>query len=353
MKMSTTDAHLLEVPIGMKTFDELKYESATHMQIKHTISVINDSLSALRLNLYRNTSTKRVSKETSPDKSALIINLSDTHFGKNVHNTEENSEEEIYNIRIAKRRLSALFERAREEYVLRSNDFDEVVINMVGDHIEGDGNIYPSQSYELLNSAMEQVNLFVDALMAEVYLFSRLIGKKGIIRIFGVPGNHGKIKSNRVIDPRNNWDTLAYKWIELHILTSQKYKDLLNVSIDYPNQNIIDKNYIKYDVKGWRVYLRHILPTNFTTPAGVKAIQSIILSDKNKTIDLMITGHMHSESLASISGCTVIRVNSLVGMDEFARNIFAAESNPGQNILITTPQEKIKHYIPLNLGHIA
>ena len=136
------------------------------------------------------------------------------------------------------------------------------------DHVEG-SNVFPSQPYEIEKLAPEQVYIFQEIILENVIKCSKLMEiNKGLVNLYGVPGNHGKIKTKFAQCPADNWDTLIFMNLDFTLKSHIKLGQILqNVRIVYPDINI-PREYLLFNIKGWDCLIQHILPPQFTTTGG-------------------------------------------------------------------------------------
>jgi predicted phosphodiesterase len=256
-----------------------------------------------------------------------------------------------FNLLIAKNRLDYYFDKMIEKYMERPDRYDLIVLNLGGDHIEGDGSIYASQAFELETGINQQMIAFQEILMKNVKRLSMLIEQNnGHIMIKAVPGNHGENRKDFMTNPTSNFDYIMYMQIE-YMLKIQKESGLMtNVSIEMPNPIMVDRKFVKYNIKGWNFHLEHIFQNNFITPSGQAKIRN--LDEIADGVDVILTGHLHQEVMATIGKTTIIRSPALTGYDDYAHTLKAPMSESMHPILVTTPQQKIKEYLPISLGKI-
>jgi len=318
-------------------------ESATRKRIKQARLALLDAAQLI----FQGTEKDRgYPKHMDTEQMSMLLNLSDSHFGKEIHDMNTNSPVVKFNIPEATRKQADFFSYAFHEYEMNKDTIDEININLIGDHIEGDGSIFPAQVFEIIDSATGQVVSFVES------FYSNLINLAKIapipINIYAIPGNHGEMRRGYIKNPSDNWDTLIFKFIDYMLRRDKANGNLKNVSITYPHPDMKDKKHIRYKTKGWIVHLEHIMPPNLTTPSGQHKIQNVVLNYDEKA-DIILTGHYHSESLATIGRTTVVRVSSLGGFDQFANDIKASFSEAGQSIIMVSPSQKVKYYMPICL----
>lgn len=288
-------------------------------------------------------------KEIKPkdsNKASILVNLSDTHFGKIVHSQFDTKV--TFNRTIAVKRINAIFETV---YSLVDKNVDEIIINLIGDLVEGDGGIYKTQTAEIRQAVMDQVKDFIDALYPHILTCSKKVDS---VRIYCIPGNHGELRGRFGINPHQNWDTTVAMMMQMIIGTSQKSGSCKNVYLKYiESKEGAAQKALRYKVKGYTVHLEHILPPNLSTTASRDKIQNIMYNKRGEVPDFIFTGHYHSEAIDCLRDTHIIRVGSLVGFDQFASDNKLPANDASQSILVVDKQNKIKLYQPLLLGHIT
>jgi predicted phosphodiesterase len=296
------------------------------------------------------TTTKKTKSNKTSDPETYSQCLTDVHFGKKILDVRNNSQNVLFNYTIGTRYLNHIFQEHALSYLTDNYEkVDEYVLYLLGDLIEGDGNIYSEQGFEIESNVVDQIFQIVNILLTNIRLLYKETKGNIPIRIYAVQGNHGEIRGRFIKHALQNYDIIIYRMIDYYIRQLQEETgEFLNISIEYPK--IIAKEDLICNIKGWKYYLRHILPRNFTTPSSQDKIQAT--SNFYNNLAVVLTGHLHQESLATIGDTTVIRVNALCGYDAFANKINAPYSSPSQVGLVTTKKDKIKAYLPINLGNV-
>lgn len=320
---------------------------------KHILELKNKMLDASRLMLKSVQDIKLPAPEDiiiNNGKHALSIISSDDHYGKTIE-ANNNDNIPVFNRQIADARIDYFIDRALERFFRSPHKYDSIVLNLLGDHIEGDGSIYKSQPYELEMMIEEQILAFETKITEKIFKLASAIQEvNGSLKIYCVPGNHGENRKGYFKDPRGTFDYIIFQHME-HIIKLAYDQGLArNISIDYPHQHMLDRTFLNYTLKGWRVHIDHIMPPNFTTAAGAGKIGNT--KEVMDGIDLLFTGHYHSEALATIGSTTIIRTPSLGGYDGFANSIRAPLSGAMHPLITTSTQNKIEEYIPIYLDHI-
>lgn len=332
-----------------ETFKKIRSNSIKLKEYKEDIyNTMEDILAETEEQLVRKVSQRGRPRKTfnySPlgtDKFALHINLSDNHFGKLNGN---------YNLRTAIGAVRTVFSKAKDEaHIYGLNNFDEININLVGDHVDGDGSVYPGQAYNLECSPLEQIGEFTKIIYSELKSFSEIMPEECAITVRATPGNHGKLKGRVPAHPGSNWDLMLYMHIESMLNISHLHNDMKNVTIEYSN-SLSGYQYIS---KGWNVLLRHITVKNLSTTAGQQKLMNLMhnrkLRDQEKRdLDLILTGHFHQSALETVGKARIVRVGCSPGFDDYADELIIADTGAEQSIIIMDKYNLIRNYIPVDV----
>ena len=111
----------------------------------------------------------------------LVISLGDWQLGKN---------SETYNIEVAKQRIDLLAQKVARLIELHGVPVNEIQCALLGDFVESDGNIFPSQAYEVEQGGL-YVQIFEGAsMLAQFVRAMAALAPKVTVR--GASGNHGR-----------------------------------------------------------------------------------------------------------------------------------------------------------------
>jgi len=282
----------------------------------------------------------------SDDKEALVIVISDNHFGKIRHSLKP-PYKEVFNLKIADKRMSQLFDEAIEEISHNPAAYDQVKICMLGDHIEGDGSTYPTQGFLTDDIVHAQTAAFITSLNKNIKklndFFIETYDKLLPVDFHWVPGNHGTPKSKLSRHPDDNWDKGVAKAWETTIRSLQLHDPniMKNVTNEYKT-NLGDSQSININIKGWNFHLRHIMKKSAGTPSSDR--EAFVLHGIHNA-DVVLTGHYHYQLIVEVGKTTIVRSSSMCGYDDFADTIAAPYSQASQMILSVSKERKIKKII--------
>lgn len=307
----------LTLPLLMQSLNVNKFSEkmiTTRKQVEFIKTLIIDSHKDIIKDVKIN---KPIIHKIDKQNKSLVIALADTHFGEKTKN---------FNMDTADKMVDDLFDSALDAI---DPSYDEITIVMLGDMVEGDGNIFSSQAYHMEETVMEQIRRCKNAIVRNAHKCSSLL-KNGKVNIYGIPGNHGQKRGANVYDDTFSYDTCVYVGLFDIIETTKKYGKLNNVNVSFPLDS--EESYT-VDVKGWKFGLQHILPKNLLTPAGQMKIMSKLLNDK---IDAVLTGHTHNATFTNIGKIKVMRVGCMPGPNSYSRNLNIPNDSPTQLYFTTT-----------------
>jgi len=335
-----------DLPVN-KREGSLKTKSAIGRNFR---DIMIDGMQELYKEAMANTKTvyKNTNVSVANSKKSCIINIFDSHFGETIKSANKDGIHSIvYSFDIATKRMNAVFDEAiRIMNETKKTNYDEVFVVLGGDHIDGDGTVYPHQVHEIEEGFLSQLVQFQRAMITNIHKLSEFMGKDGKLIIVGVPGNHGMNKRNSTFHPiLDNYDTGIYMhlWAYIEQIKSM-YNKLQNVELYFPT----NVEYVNFMVKGWKIQARHKLPKNFNTPSVKVLVHGW---REMHEIDMLLTGHFHDSALATIGKTKVVRVGCLPGGNDFAEHLgLFGESE--QTIIITSKDKLIEQYIPVNLSKI-
>jgi hypothetical protein len=256
-------------------------------------------------------------KRQTGKKESLVICLSDNHFGRKI--VDEDGIE-TYNFEIATERVMStpdqIFAEMTREQLSR---IDEVVILLIGDHVDGEG-VFPAQEMLLEDHVAEQVKHCVKAFWLMIKAFRK---KFPMVRVVTTRGNHGR----GGVSPESNWDVMLYQQLEL----------LVDLEAD-PNLTIKNKygEYNTFEVKGWKGMIRHKAPQQASTAAG--AIKFAGWHGIHQW-DFFCFGHFHNWGAMTWCGKPIIKNGSAMGADDYSETL-AVHDGPAQ-VVFTVSEEKV------------
>lgn len=282
-----------EPEVGMTAAQRASHTS----KLRDLSTKILASLNEIRQEVPK-TSSVSVRKQMST-KESLVICVSDNHFGRIV---KDEDGVEIYNMDIASQRVidmrNNLFAQMTREQLSR---IDEVVILLIGDHVDGEG-VFPAQEMMLEDHVAEQVKRCTKAFWIMIKSFRE---KFPVVRVVTTRGNHGR----GGVSPESNWDVMLFQQLEL----------LIDLEGD-PNLTIKNRygEYNTVDVKGWKGMIRHKAPQQASTAAG--AIKFAGWHGIHQW-DFFCFGHFHNWGTMTWCGKPIIKNGSAIGGDDYAETL--------------------------------
>jgi hypothetical protein len=116
-----------------------------------------------------------------------------------------------YSIDIARKRIELLAQKVERLIAIQRQDHpvEEIAIYVLGDIVESDGNIFPSQSYEVESGGL-YVQIFEAAqILADFVRKMAALAPK--VRVRNVIGNHGRLGRYGDHSPESNADAITYR----------------------------------------------------------------------------------------------------------------------------------------------
>jgi hypothetical protein len=158
-------------------------------------------------------------KSRKREQEIALVHLTDTQIGKLT---------ESYSCAVADDRIMRLAQRVKIITDVRRSAaaIDEIVVLLGGDMVEGE-NIYPGQAHQIDQGLFEQACVTGPAILVRFIL--SLLQWFRVVRVAGVPGNHGRSAPKNVgSHPLTNWDRVAY----------QITRDILLGTEDHPRREL-------------------------------------------------------------------------------------------------------------------
>lgn len=151
----------------------------------------------------------------------FALALSDLHIGKKT---------ETYNIHIANemiQRLCLTLLRVKE-LLSGGYEFDEFVLFLLGDMLDGDG-IYPGQPhFQDVSALTAQASVGASMLLRVVQTGLEIAPT---VRVIAVPGNHGR--SGKHAHTASNWDLVLYQ--QMQIASELRFGERVTYEMNAPN----------------------------------------------------------------------------------------------------------------------
>ena len=268
--------------------------------------------------------SKITPKQTSyqhqtPKGLSLVALLSDFHIGKVVKTV---TGEVAYNTEIGLGRIYQTVDLIQES---TKEKVDELIINLAGDHIDGEG-IYPGQDVTLEIDVATQVFRTTEAVWKMLVNLRNIYPK---VRVVAVRGNHGRTKLSK----EANFDTMLLQSLKL---ISNISKSDIHIDFQYGEFNTCN-------VQGWKLMTRHWAPNQAETPSSRARLGGWF--DMHNW-DILTYGHFHHWGVFTYNEKVIVRNGSLVGGDDYSEG-FGASDSPTQMIFGVTPTERAAFIKPM------
>jgi len=237
-----------------------------------------------------------------------------------------------YNVEIYIKRLQELQNKLYNFWNEDKNaqGLRKVVVSYLGDMVEGDGNIYPGQSYHCQMSVMEQVKQTAEA---ESQWIEFLASYMDEVEIFCVDGNHGKVggkysKSN----PNDNWDSLFYYLLKMRIQHLKNVKIFISGS---PSMLVQHGDFKFLYIHGDIIRGGSGIPF-----CGAERLAGKVSDLYNMVIDYVFSAHHHTPAQFG----KVYMNGSMVGGSDLSINKMSVSGRPSQNMMYFHPKHGINRY---------
>jgi len=268
------------------------------------------------------------------ENESLVIMLSDLHIGKNI---KDECGVERYNVEIALERIEQIGTGIKRVigHVKKGARVDEVVVCMIGDMLEGGGDIYKTQAHHLDDHVAGQLKAATRSLWK---LITDLADIEGIekVRVATVRGNHGRLSDFTHED--SNIDNLLYDNLEFAATLHGDEK--ISVTTKYAPYHIVT-------VKGHRLLLRHEAPLTCDTSAARAKLGG--WCEIHGPISAILSGHYHHTQISTYGDKYILRNSSLCGPDDLSEKM-GVHAKPEQ-IVFGISQKRMPTYIyPVTLA---
>lgn len=243
-------------------------------------------------------------------RETAVLVASDLHYGKRTSS---------YNLDVFEQRIAALSERLfRVRTLLGEYDFDELVICLLGDVIDGTC-IYPTQQHHQAETRATRQALDLAAHL------SRFVAAQadvwGRVRIETVPGNHGR--SGFMTAEDDNWDSVMYELLRSAIrdprIVMPKHPDgdpFLRV------MNVYTHGYLMYHGMAIRMY--QTIPWYGLMQRLLRWSTAASLPPWNTAM----IGHFHSCGFWQINRLNAFLTGTMATDDDWSLQALGMESAP-------------------------
>lgn len=263
-------------------------------------------------------------KPSRKNQEVMVVNISDVHIGRYSGDEFIRKTNDLYGaiMRIA-------------EIQRGGADIDELVINMVGDIVDGDG-IFPQQAYEQKFHLMEQI--FQHGAPVFTNFLNQLSNNFKKITVNCVRGNHGRV--SKFTDDQLNFDTIFYEILKL----STQNNTRIEWNITYSWYQIVR-------ILHWGFLLTHgnLIKTWLNIPFyGIKekgmrwqgslTRQETVKFNKEwvriqrEYWDFLIMGHFHTSLNFRWNNWRCILNGTWLEEDDFATSVLGLDSSTEQTI---------------------
>lgn len=243
-------------------------------------------------------------------RESAVLTLSDLHFGKKTATFSP----DIFETRLEE--LGAKVKRIHD--LLGDYAFDELVIALLGDTVDGSA-IYPTQfHHQAITNADEQADILSD-LLGKFAQEQKKTWRK--VRFECVPGNHGR--SSKFNHEAQNYDLTMYRLLEL------KCKDK-GIAVNW--NKTINPFVRKINLRGHHfvLYHGHEIRMFQGIPWYGMAMRVFrwLSTRKIGNFDAILMGHFHTTGVWDINEVELCLSGTMVTDDEWALQTLGYESSP-------------------------
>jgi hypothetical protein len=268
------------------------------------------------------------------DPETLVVLLGDWQLGKH---------SETYNIDVAKARIALLAKKVARLIELHGVPVREISIVLLGDFVESDGNIFPSQAFEVERGGL-YVQIFEGAgMLAQFVRSMAALAPKVTVR--GAIGNHGRLGRFGDHSNESNADAILYRVAAEHVRTEKRVD--WRESLTLGGRHWYDTLDLPGSKKAMLVHGDQFRGGAFGLPyyAIAKRAQGWNLSVQ--PFDFLFYGHWHTPARLVLSdGAHTVWGNaSIESSNRYAQEWLAASGTPAQWVLFFGKEGPTAEYL--------
>lgn len=242
-----------------------------------------------------NIETEECDHSTDEADVAMLVSLSDIHYGAVVDNYWRK-----YNSEVCAEEMERYAKRIIQ--IANTHSIRHCIIYNTGDSISG--NIHRSIQVSNRENVIEQV-MGVSELIS--WFIAGLAKHFDSITYVGVSGNHSRIdadKKNEIVADR--LDNLVGWYLDARL------RGISNVTV--ANDAMIDDTIVLFDACGKKYALVH---GDFDGSASSVNALKLMIGAAGEELYCVLSGHLHHNSIRSTNGIKTIMAGSFLGTDEY------------------------------------
>jgi hypothetical protein len=251
-----------------------------------------------------------------------------------------------YDIATARRRLTLWRDRVLRftQMIQLTTDVPVLHILALGDDMEGNGHMFPTQALQMEESAYFQYLGFVEDISS---ILTTFLARFEEIHVYKVFGNHGRLagRAKENFDP-DNFELMAWQTIKERVEKVAPGRFTFDISPSF---------YQLVDILGFEFYLRHGDGVNLrSTYTGALDTKLATNSIVGKVIPYMVIAHHHTATNdeAEIGG-EIISNGCFVGPSLLALRMRRPRANrPSQELFFVHPKRGITHRHRIHLADV-
>lgn len=263
--------------------------------------------------------------------------VSDTQIGKVT---------KTYNSKTARERLMLYAQKIALLTTIhrQSATITELHLYIIGDIVEGEV-IFPTQPFLIDSSVMKQAVNTAPNILAEMIFF--LLGHFEKIKIFTVPGNHGRSGTKgSATHPETNWDNVCYEVTRLMVNgpNMDPRKDAAGNLVSSRVEFNISTNFWNLDRIGrWGYFMIHgdQITGGFAGFPWYGVSRFASKMARNHEIpswDYMFLGHFHTPANWTINDIEIFANGTTESSNDYALANMAAAGFPCQTLCFVSPK---------------
>ena len=258
---------------------------------------------------------------------AIVVQLSDIHFGCVVKGMEERTDANEWDFTVAARRLRALAEHTK--FYAVAHGAEELVVALTGDIF--DSKIGKERYDKMLNSEGAATYTFSRGKDLVIQFINDLVASElfGRVRVTGIAGNEARLFADRGhshVMSADNWDSA------LNAELASYYRGS-DVECEFGvNRKVLE-------IQGHRMLMIHGDQGRFN-PTNQTATQSL-LGQHDATFG--ISGHIHDTLITG----KWVRSSSVMGTDYYAGDGLGLDGIAAQNVMWLAPGQRNTYAVDL------
>jgi hypothetical protein len=279
--------------------------------------------------------TPKIDKRKKDGEVAVLL-LADWQVGKVTP---------TYNSEVAADRVKKLAEKVEKLVAIQREDHPvrEAYVFLLGDFVEGDGNIFPGQSYLVDSSLYSQIFSTAEMLAG---LIRKLAANFEKVHVVGVIGNHGRLGRYGESAPESNADAIAYRTAAMLVRDEKR----ITWKETYTKGERHWHEYVEVLGRKWLLFHGDQLKGGsfgFPWYSLAKRLGGWSLALDGGKPDYAAFGHWHTpvRVVAADGRITAFGAGSIESSNTYAQEWVAASGEPAQWLIFQAPSGLSAEYL--------